>query len=96
MIKMDPSLLWQYLHTGDLAGFVIACYTQLIHQMFYVVVLLMLMVPIYIRSQSITYVAILWILFASVLIPLFPAVAWPLGYVLLAMGVGVLLYRAVR
>lgn len=61
----DVDLLLQYLISADFLGFFIACYTTRIGEMFYSVVLLTVSVVIYLRSGSLAYAVILWIILGS-------------------------------
>lgn len=88
----DISLLLTYLLAGDLAGFIIACYTTRIGQLFYAILVLCFTVPLAIRTQSITYVAIVWLILGIFFIPAVPLIS-PAAVLLLILGIGGLIYR---
>lgn len=88
----DIDLLLQYLLAGDLLGFIVACYTTRIGQVFYALIALIITVPLAIRTQSITYVAIIWILLGGLFQAAMPVIS-PVAVFLIILGVGSLLYR---
>jgi hypothetical protein len=88
----DVSLLLVYLQSGDLIGFIIACYTSRIGQLFYVILILCFTVPLALRTQSITYVAIVWLICGAVMIPAVPLIS-PAAVILLILGIAGLIYR---
>lgn len=88
--------LLQYLLNGDLFGFVDAVYFNLLGEIWYAIPLLLIFLPIYIKTESIEFCAILWVLIGSLLISLLPALAATTGTVLLVLGLGILLYRLVE
>jgi len=99
IVQVMADLIDQYLRIGDLVGFIIAVYTSLIGQVFYGLILLIITVPLYIRTQSIMYCSILWIVINSILVVMVPTPGFNLAYVLLAAGIaGILfeLFRAVK
>lgn len=71
---MDTTL-WQYVISGDLLGLVVAVYISRMRGIFYGVVLLLMSVPIYIRTQSLTYCLILWVLCSGLLFYFMPIVS---------------------
>ncbi len=88
----DIDLLTQYLLAGDLLGFLVACYTTRIGQVFYAIVALIITVPLAIRTQSITYVAIIWVILGGLFQAAMPVVS-PVAVFLIILGVGSLLYK---
>lgn len=88
----DIDLLTQYLLAGDLFGFIVACYTTRIGQVFYAILALMVTIPLALRTQSITYVAIIWILIGGLFQVAMPVVS-PVAVLLIILGVGSLFYR---
>lgn len=86
------SNLIAYLEAGDLLGFLVACYTSVIGQLFYVILILCFTVPLALRTQSITYVSIVWLICGAVMIPAVPLIS-PASVLLLILGVGGLIYR---
>ncbi len=62
-------------------------------EVFLGIVLLAVFVPLYLRTQSLSFIAILWILLGSMLSTALPSGVTGLGGVLLALGIAVILYR---
>ncbi|RLG68825.1 MAG: hypothetical protein DRO11_08555 [Methanobacteriota archaeon] len=93
---IDLSWLQQYLNNGDLLGFLTACYTRLIGDLFWGIIVLIIGLYLHIRYQSIIPVAIVFIGLGSLFIVFVPLAAYKLGYVLIALGLGSLLYKFIR
>lgn len=93
---MVKDLVDQYLLKGDLLGFLQACYTQRIGEMFYVLLLIIVLAPIYIRMQSLTYVSIIFMMFASIVWVALPVESYYLGWIFLILGITGLLFKAFR
>lgn len=89
----DISLLLQYLTRGDLLGFIVACYTTRIGQLFYAIVALIFTVPLALRTQSVTYVAIVWLLLAGIFQTAVPLIA-PASVLLIVLAIGALFFKA--
>jgi len=87
------TLLTQYLMKGDLVGFVTGCYTMRLGEVFYGLVLLALMIPIYIRYQSLMAVAVLMLLLGAVIEYMIPTPAITMSKILIILGVAGILYR---
>jgi len=88
----DISLLLTYLQAGDYLGFIIACYTTRIGQLAYVIIVLMFTVPLALRTQSITYVAIVWIILGGVFQAAVPLIG-PATVIFEILGIGALIFR---
>ena len=88
----DIDLLTQYLLAGDLLGFLVACYTTRIGQVFYAILALIITVPLAIRTNSIAYVAIVWIILGGLFQVAMPVVS-PVAVLLIILGVASLLYK---
>jgi len=58
----DLSSFWQYLYANDIIGFIIGLYG-----IWFSLIFLVLSVPLYIRTNSLTYVAVLWALLSGIL-----------------------------
>ena len=86
-------LLSQYLMQGDFIGFINAVYTSILGELWFAIPLLILFVPLYIKTESLEFCAILWILIGGLLIAMLPAMAATTGTLLLVLGLAVLLYR---
>lgn len=90
---MSWELLWQYLQQGDLVGFATALFTSVLGDLFYALILLALTLPLYIRTQSLSYVAVLWIVLSGALVVLVPAEAQRLLRLLFVLGVAAILLK---
>lgn len=88
----DISLLLTYLQAGDYLGFIMACYTTRIGQLAYVLIILMFTVPLALRSQSITYVAIVWIILGGVFQTAVPLIG-PATVIFEILGIGALIFK---
>jgi len=86
------SLLWQYLLAGDFVGFIFACYTSVIGQVFYAWISTLIGAALYIRLRNIAILGVIWILIGSILIPAMPLVS-PLAIFLLVIGIATVLYK---
>lgn len=88
----DISLLLTYLMAGDYLGFIMACYTTRIGQLAYVLVILMFTIPLALRTQSVTYVAIVWMILGVIFQTAVPLIG-PATVILEILGIGALLFR---
>jgi len=86
-------LLTQYLMQGDFFGFINAVYLSILGELWFAIPLMILFVPLYIKTESLEFCAILWILIGGSLIAILPAMAATTGTLLLVLGLAVLLYR---
>ena len=87
-------MLYQYLANGDLIGFFNAIFLIRIGSLWYAILILIPCLAIYMRSKSLTYTSILWILLSSILISMpIPTQAYQMGYIMLALGIAILLFR---
>jgi hypothetical protein len=86
--------LLQYLWSGDFMGFIQAVYTQAFGSadVFYGVAIMLVMVPLYIRTKSLMFMSILWILLGSLFLVAMPLVSG-LAVLLLVLGIGSMLYQ---
>ena len=90
----DPwSLMKQYLRVGNLVGFVTAIYVNLIGEAFFGILILIISVPLYLRTQSFAYVSILWILLSGTLVYVLPLGTVKIVWIFLILGIGGLLYK---
>jgi len=78
---------------GDFIGFINAVYMSILGELWFAIPLLILFVPLYIKTESLEFCAILWILIGGLLIAMLPAMAATTGTLLLVLGLAVLLYR---
>lgn len=87
----DP--LIQLLLEGDIIGFIIACYTLRIGQLFYVIVTMIGSVTLYNRLETIFPCAILWLLLGGTFLALMPVIS-PFAILLTILGLAGLVYKA--
>jgi len=99
-IPVTPGYIWnpfelmnQYLKTGNLVGFVFAIYSSLIGDLIFGIIILIISIPLYLRTQSLAYVALLWLLLGSMFAFLIPIPARMTGYVFMILGVAGILYK---
>lgn len=88
-------LLSQYLLKGDLIGFINAVYTSLIGELWFAIPLMIIFIPLYIKTRSIAYCALLWMLLGGILIGLLPAQAATVGSIFVILGVAIILFKLV-
>jgi hypothetical protein len=83
-----------YLWAGDFFGFIIAVYTSSFGSVdiFFGVVIMLVMVPLYIRTKSLMFMSILWILLGSLFLVAMPIVSG-LAVLLLVLGIGSMLFE---
>jgi len=86
--------LQQFLGEGDYFGFLQAVYTSAFASadIFYGFVAMGIVLPLYIRTKSLTYCGLVWILLGSLFIVASPLVSG-VAVFLLFMGIGSLLYK---
>lgn len=89
-------LIDQYLLMKDLLGFIQAMYTVRIGEMIYVLWAMLIAVPIYMRTQSLTYISIVSLLFAGIVWVALPASSLHLTWVFLILGITGLIFKAFR
>jgi len=88
----DVTLLLTYLQQGDFLGFIAACYTSRIGQLFYVILALAVTIPLALRTQNVTYVAVVWLILAGIFQVVMPIVS-PGAVLFAVLAVGALLYK---
>jgi len=93
---MFENPLWQYLINGDLIGFINAVFTSRLGELWYALIVFAITFPLYLRTQSLIFVCILWILLGNILVVMVPISVFKLGYVLMVIGIGGLLYKLFR
>jgi len=83
-----------YLWAGDFFGFIIAVYTSSFGSVdiFFGVVIILVMVPLYIRTKSLMFMSILWILLGSLFLIATPLISG-LAVLLLVLGIGSMLFE---
>jgi len=86
----------QFLLEGDIFGFLQAVYTSAFGSadVFYAFLTMAVVLPIYIRTKSLTFCAVAWIMLGSFFIVASPLVSG-IAVLLMLMGIGSLLYKVV-
>ena len=87
------------LQTGDFIGFVLYPYVNLVGNLFYGFVMLMVCVPLYNRYHSLTPILVLFIVFGGaggVFTLLVPEAGFWLAWIFLLFGLAGLLYKVFR
>jgi hypothetical protein len=84
----------QFLWAGDFFGFILAAYTGAFGSVdiFFGVVAMLIVMPIYIRTKSLPFLSIAWILLGSVFLVAMPLVSG-MAVLFLVLGIGSLLYQ---
>jgi len=86
-------LINQYLQMWDFLGLAQAIFTSTMGQLFYGFITLIILVPLYMRYQSLAMVSIICMLLGSVFVPLLPLGSFNIGWVLIAFGGASILWR---
>jgi len=89
---MTTDLLWQYLLQGDILGFVQAVFTSVLGDLFYGFIMLIVLVPLYIRTQSLLAVMVVTLLLSGLFYSLTPVGGIGLMRILLTVALGGLLF----
>jgi hypothetical protein len=93
MISVLDDLLSQYLMQGDLIGFINAVYLNIMGEAWYIIPYFIIFALTFIKTESLEYCAILWILLSGVLLYAFPTQAGTVGALFLILGIAIILYR---
>lgn len=93
----ETSPFWnflQYLWTGDILGFIIACFTYAFGSpdVFFAVAAMIPVMAIYIRTKSLLLLSIMWILVGGIFLAVFPLVS-PFAVLFLVLGIGSMLFQ---
>ncbi len=94
ILNISADLIQQYLMVGDFTGFIVAIYSQTLGTAFLGFILLALTIPIYIRTNHLGFVALIWFTVFGFMEILIPTAALSLGKVIMAMAVAVIMYTA--
>lgn len=91
----DISTLLQFLFEGDYLGFLQAVYVSAFQSadLFYGMVSMIIVVALYIRTQSLLFISIVWILLGSFFLIAMPIVSG-IAMLLMIFGFAGLLYKA--
>lgn len=93
-VGINTDFLWAALMSYDFVGFIIGCWTYSLAQTFYVLCLLIVGGLFYIKTHSLLYVSIIWIIFGSLVIGLVGvAMTSPIIYFLVAFAIATSLYK---
>ncbi len=88
--------LWNYIIDGDLIGYVNAVYTGVVGPFYFGFLILIVLMPLYLRSRSAIYVMIFWIVTGVGLINILPAGFYQIGAALFYLVGGGLLFYVFR
>jgi len=91
---VDIQALLQYLYEGDILGFVQAVYVSAFKSvdLFYGFLMLLFTTPLYIRTRSLIFLSILWILVGGWFLVATPLVSG-LAILLMILGLAALLFK---
>lgn len=91
---VDIATLLQYLFEGDFLGFLQALYVSAFQNvdLFYGVLALIFTLPLYIRTKSLIFMSIVWILLGGLFIATMPLVSGVATF-LLAAGLAGILFK---
>jgi hypothetical protein len=93
LLTVMEDLLWQYLQNGDLIGFINAVYQSIMGEAWFIIPYFAIFALLYVKTESLSYCAIVWILLSSVLLYAFPAEAGTVAGLFLVLAVGIILFR---
>lgn len=88
-------LFWQYLLAGDFIGFFISIFNSQMEGMFLGFLLFIFAVPLYIRTGSLTYILVLWVLCGGLFSYFLPVIGDQVVGVLLPLALGGLVFLLV-
>jgi hypothetical protein len=96
LLNLNP--LSQYFSAGNFLGFFQACYLFAFGgniEILAVTIAMLFLVPLYIRTKSLTLICIIWVLVGGFLIVAMPIISG-VSILFMALGVGGLLYKLVH
>jgi hypothetical protein len=95
--QVSTGFLWIYLFNGDFLGFFQALFVSAFGflDLLYGLIVMLFLVPLYIRTKSLLLICIIWILVGGLFTVVMPVVSG-LGLLFMALGIGGLLYRIFR
>lgn len=95
--SLSVSGLWTYLYEGDFVGFANALIATTFNSLSIGIALITMifLVPLYLRTNSLMLLVIVWLLLGGFLIVLFPEVSG-LALIFMALGIGGLFFRLLR
>lgn len=94
---LHVSDLWQYLLQGDLLGFFQAIFMVGFNSadLLYGVLAMVFCIPLYIRTKSLLFLCIIWVILGGFFIALMPIVSG-LALLFMALGIGGLIFKLIR
>jgi hypothetical protein len=94
---LNVNSFWIYLMNGNLIGFFRAIYITAfgLSSILYAAFVMLIVIPVYLRTKSLWLLCVLWILLGGFALPLIPEVS-TLAVVFLALGIGGIIYNLVR
>jgi hypothetical protein len=95
--SLSVNWIWQYLFEGDFVGFINAMLITSLNSLSIAmgIIAMLFLVPLYIRTQSLMLLCIVWLLLGVFLIVLMPEVSG-LAVVFMALGISGLFWRLLR
>lgn len=85
-------VIWQYLLDGDFIGFLVAVYTSQIGEFFFPLLTMIVTGVLYMRTQSLLFVSIIWIAVGGLFIGTMPVVS-PIAVLMLGFGIAGALFQ---
>lgn len=91
---VDVATLVQYLFEGDYLGFIQAVYVSAFQSadIFYALIMLLFTAPLYIRTKSLLFVSIIWILLGGLFLVAMPIVSG-VAMLLMIFGLAGMLFK---
>lgn len=82
-----------YLKNKNFVGFLVAIYTSIMGELFYGMLILIITIPLYLRTQSLIYCAIVWLVLGSFFAAILPVSASHIAYFFIAISLTSILYK---
>lgn len=91
---VDLTTLLQFLYEGDVFGFIQAVYVSAFQsvEVFYAFVAVLFTLPLYIRTQSLLFLSIVWILLGGLFLVAMPIVSG-VAILLIIFGLGGMFFK---
>jgi hypothetical protein len=86
-------LMNTYLKNQNFVGFLVAIYTSIMGELFYGMLILIITIPLYLRTQSLIYCAIVWLVLGSFFAAILPVSASHIAYFFIAISLTSILYK---
>jgi len=99
-VPVTPTYTWNpfdlmntYLKNKNFVGFIVAIYSSTLGELFYGMLILIITLPIYLRTQSLIYCAIVWLVLGSFFAAILPVSASHVAYFFIAISLTSILYK---